>query len=91
MTAGAGQRLQFNATELVVEFQVGVKKAADTKAGIKFWVIELGGGGSRASESIQKVTLTLEPLLDDGGRVRIAAATDDYPLGSDDDCLDSGG
>ncbi len=78
--AGAGEDLNFEAKEVVVEFQVGVTKSVEGKGGIKFWVVELGGGGSRATESVQKVSLKFEPIMKDGTRVKIAGGTDESPL-----------
>jgi hypothetical protein len=83
MTEGEGQRLQFQATGLAVEFQVGVTKTAEGSAGVRFWVFELGGSGSYASESIQKVNLSLQPVLQSGEPVKIAKGTEESPLAAD--------
>jgi hypothetical protein len=83
MREGAGQSIRFEATSLDLEFNVGVKKSSDAKAGIRFWVLELGGGGSYASESIQTVRLSLEPITEKGTRVRITRGTEESPLSSD--------
>ena len=80
MSAGEGQRLQFEPKAIEIEFHVGVTKSAEGKGGVNFWVVELGGGGSYTTESIQKVSLSLEPVLAGGGRVRIAKGTDASPL-----------
>ncbi len=80
---GAGETLRFDATGLELEFQVGVTKAADGKAGVRFWVLELGGGASYSSETIQTVRLSLQPVSQTGGRVRIAGGTDRSPLTHD--------
>jgi hypothetical protein len=80
MSEGEGQRVQFEAKAIEMEFQVGITKSGDVKGGVHFWVLELGGGGAYASESIQKVKLALEPTLTGGGRVKIAKGTDESPL-----------
>jgi hypothetical protein len=59
--------IQFPVAGVQLEFHVGVKKEGEGKAGVKFWVLELGGGGSYARESIQKVTVTLGAPLDRSG------------------------
>lgn len=64
---GRGSDIQFPVTGVSLEFHVGVKKAADGKGGVKFWVLELGGGASYAHESIQKVTVTLGTPVDASG------------------------
>jgi hypothetical protein len=80
MSEGKGQRVQFEATAIDMEFQIGVTKSVEGKTGVHFWVIELGGGGSYTSESIQKVSLSLRPELAGGGGVKIAKGTDESPL-----------
>jgi hypothetical protein len=49
----------FSVDSVELELQVTVKK--EGKGGIKIYVLELGGGGSR--DDVQKVKLTLSPLL----------------------------
>lgn len=80
VSEGADQRIQFAASAIEMEFHVGVTKSAEAKGGIRFWLVELGGGGTYASESIQKVKLSLEPVLAGGGKVTIAKGSDDSPL-----------
>jgi hypothetical protein len=53
--------IQFPMGSVELEFHVGIKKSGEGKAGVKFWVVELGAGGTYAAESIQKVTVKLEP------------------------------
>lgn len=50
----------FSVDSVELELQVTVKK--EGKGGIKIYVLELGGGGSR--DDVQKVKLTLSPLLE---------------------------
>lgn len=72
MTAGTNQAIQFPVGSLQLEFHVGVTKDVNAKAGVNFWVVELGAEGSYTHESIQKVVVTLEPPIDREGRpVRI--------------------
>jgi hypothetical protein len=59
--------VQFPVAGVQLEFHVGVKREADGKAGVRFWVVELGGGGSYARESIQTVTVTLGAPVDRSG------------------------
>jgi Trypsin-co-occurring domain 2 len=62
MRDAAEDEIQFPVGSVQLEFHVGVTKAGEGTAGAKFWVVELGGKGSYAFESIQKVTVNLEPL-----------------------------
>ena len=76
----AGEAIQFPVGPVQLEFHVGVTKTGEGKAGIRAWVIELGGGGSLANESIQKVTITLEPPVNrDGERVLVTRGSDEKP------------
>jgi hypothetical protein len=44
-----------------------VTKTGEGKAGVKFWVVELGGTASYAREEIQTVTVTLGAPVDHNG------------------------
>jgi hypothetical protein len=81
MTSAEDERIQFRADAVELEFQVGVTRSADGRAGIRFWVLELGGGGSHARESIQRVRLSLSPVTAAGGDVKINRGTDQNPMG----------
>jgi hypothetical protein len=80
MAAAEGERIQFQANEIELEFQIGVTRSADGHGGIRFWVLELGGGASLARESIQRVKLSLTPVTVEGGGVKIARSSDENPL-----------
>jgi hypothetical protein len=81
MVAGSDARLRFEARALTVELQVGVTRAAEASGGVKFWVLELGAGASRETQSTQTVTLELAPIMSDGRPAKIAAGTDVDPRG----------
>ena len=80
MSAGEGERIQFEAEAIELEFQVGVTRSAEGRGGLRFWVLELGGGSSHARESIQRVQLSLKPVTSGGGGVKIARGSDESPL-----------
>jgi hypothetical protein len=80
MREADGESLRFQVKSVDLEFNVGVKKMTEGKGGIKFWVLELGGGGTYSSDSIQTVKLSLEPISAGGGRIRIAKTSEDSPL-----------
>ncbi len=63
-----GQEIQFPIRSVQLEFQVGVTWDVEAKGGVKFWVLELGAGGSYTNESVQKVTLNLEAPVDAEGK-----------------------
>ncbi|MEH2146786.1 trypco2 family protein [Nostoc sp.] len=57
----------FSVDQVSLELQVTARK--EGKAGIKVYVVELGGGGSR--DNVQKVTVTLTPLLSKEERIAL--------------------
>src|SRR5437016_6732312 len=72
VAAGADQEIQFPVGSVQLEFQVGVTKDIDAKAGVQFWVIELGAESGYAQETIQKVVVNLEPPISrEGHPIRI--------------------
>ena len=69
---GAAAGFQFPVAGVQLEFHVGVTKTGGGKAGVQFWVVELGGTGSFAREEIQTVTVSLgAPVDHNGDPVRI--------------------
>ena len=72
--------IQFPVEGVQLEFQVGVRKAADGKGGVKFWVVELGGGTSYESESKPTVTVTLGAPVDRAGTpIKVSRRTGQRP------------
>lgn len=81
-TATAGsedQQLRFHVGQIHVEFHVGVKREAGVSGKAKFWVIEAGADGKYAHESIQKVSLTLDPIRRDGTPVLVERSSTERP------------
>jgi hypothetical protein len=56
---------------VTVEFTVMTRKEGEGRAGVRFWVVDAGVGGGRATESTQKVTMQLRPLDISGRPARI--------------------
>lgn len=79
ISEGEGERVQFTAKSVELEFQVGVTRSTEGSGGVRFWVLELGGGKSYGSEAIQRVALSLKPTLESGDDVKIAAEADEGP------------
>jgi hypothetical protein len=75
-----GQEIQFPINSVQLEFQVGVTWETEAKAGVRFWVLELGASGSYANESVQKVTLNLEAPVDlEGKSVKVTRRSREKP------------
>ncbi|MFF0301721.1 trypco2 family protein [Streptomyces sp. NPDC004562] len=58
----AGQEVRFRINSIDLELQVAVEKSAEANAGVRFWVVSLGGkGGSKSAEThVVKLSLTAE-------------------------------
>ncbi len=71
MTDGADAALQFELGPVEMEFLLEVQREAGGKAGVKFWVVSLGGKGAVTSGSTHRVTLSLTPKDRSGRSPRI--------------------
>ncbi len=78
--AATGSEIQFPVGQVTLEFQVGVTRSAEAQGGVRFWVLELGASAGVARESIQTVTIQLDPPVDAAGRpIRVGAASEEKP------------
>lgn len=64
--AAQNEALRFEVGEVIMEFNVEVERSKDGKGGIKFWVVELGGGVGTKDKTIHKVTVPLRTVRRDG-------------------------
>jgi hypothetical protein len=72
----AAEQIQFPVGQVTLQFQVGVTKSGRGAAGVDIWVAEFGAGGEIARETIQTITVVLEPPLDANGRpIKVASAS----------------
>jgi hypothetical protein len=80
VAAGDGEQLRFPVGEITLTFQVGITTSASATGGVKLWVLELGAEGDYSRETIQTVTVTLQPPVDTHGRpVKVADRADRRP------------
>jgi Trypsin-co-occurring domain 2 len=63
--SGAHQRLWFRPTSIELTVQAAVTRTGKGNAGIKWWLVELGGERSTNSATTQTLKLVLEPLAFD--------------------------
>lgn len=63
---GADKDLKFALGPVDLELQLEVSKEAGGEAGIKFWVLSIGGKGGRSSGTTHTVKLTLTPVSESG-------------------------
>jgi hypothetical protein len=66
MAEGSDKELKFRLGPVEMEFAVAVTREAGGEAGVKFWVVSLGGKGTLTSETTHRVTLQLQPLAQSG-------------------------
>ena len=66
VNASHGERLRFEVGEITMEFQIEVERSAEATGGIKFWVVELGTGGTAKDKDVHKVVIPLKPVREDG-------------------------
>ena len=79
MARSDGRKLQFVIGPVQVEFHVTVRREAGGGAKARFWVLEAGAEGKYALETIQKVSLTMEPVTADGSPVRVERGAKERP------------
>jgi hypothetical protein len=68
-TSGQNERLRFKPRPVELTVQVAVTRAGSGRAGIRWWLVELGGEVSRGSAMTQTLKLSLDPVMyDEHGR-----------------------
>jgi hypothetical protein len=78
--AAVDSAVQFPVGQVTLEFQVGVTHNAEAQGGVRFWVLELGASAGVGRESVQKVTIVLEPPVDAEGRpIKVGAGGAEKP------------
>jgi hypothetical protein len=64
--AAGGEALRFEVGQISLEFQVEVERTVEGSGGLKFWVVELGGKGSRSLTNTHTITIPLKPVRQNG-------------------------
>lgn len=59
------ETLQFQVGEIVLEFQVQMEWSVKGESKINFWVVDIGGSGSRNSSTTHSVRIPLKPVTSD--------------------------
>ena len=63
---GEGRRLRFRVSEPIeLTFQAAVTQEGKANAGVKWWLLSLGGEASRGSQVTQTLHLKLAPVMYD--------------------------
>ena len=74
--AGQGQPVQFRSGPVELEFEVAVTSTGGGEAGVRLWVLTLGGKGELEKGTTQRIKVTLQPVNPETGEdARIADAS----------------
>jgi hypothetical protein len=68
----AKESLRFRVDAIDVEVKLGVTKKKGGKAGVKFWVLDIGGDVGAEQQAMQTVRLKLTPDGADGGETFVS-------------------
>lgn len=79
IAASAEEKLRFEVGEMELEFQIAVERVKEGSGGIRFWVVELGGKGSKASTVTHTVKIPLKPVTSDRKPVLTGSSTAPEP------------
>lgn len=61
--------VRFRINSIDLELQVAVEKSAEAKAGVRFWVVSLGGGAGAKSAQTHTIKLSLDAETGEGDPV----------------------
>ncbi len=73
MRASRDEDLQFRLGPVELELGLEVSNEVGTEAGVRFWVVSLGGKGGRKSMATHRVKLILDPVSRTDEQVRIGS------------------
>jgi NTP-dependent ternary system trypsin peptidase co-occuring protein len=80
MAAGVNEPLRFDVGPVELEFTITVQRDAGAKAGVKIWVVEIGGSGGMSHDTVQRIKVTLNPVdVTTGGVARIGDEVEGLP------------
>ena len=63
VAAGDGAALRFDLGDIELELSVAVEKRQEGRAGVRFWVMELGGTADLQHTDTQRIKITLRPRM----------------------------
>jgi hypothetical protein len=76
---GEDDDLRFSLGPIELDLQVTVGREAEGEAGIRFYVVTIGGKGSRSTAVTHTVKLKLDPVAADGETVLVEDAAERRP------------
>jgi hypothetical protein len=75
--ASEGEQIRFQVGDIELEVQFVVEQSKEGKGGLKFWVVEMGGGVTNKDTITHRIKITLKPIGKDGKPV--LTGSDDIP------------
>jgi Trypsin-co-occurring domain 2 len=76
---GKDEEVKFALGPVELELQVQVSKEAGGEAGIAFWLVTIGGRGSRTSGTTHTVKLSLSPVDASGAGLIVSSGVEGRP------------
>jgi len=61
-----GKEIRFEMGEIELEMQVVIEKSKEAKGGVKFWVVEMGGGAAAKDSITHKIKIPFKPIWKNG-------------------------
>jgi hypothetical protein len=71
VVSGGGDVLRFELGPVELEVTVAVERSGQSGGKVRFWVVELGGQGTRDATDTQRIKLVLTPRLVGGEDRRV--------------------
>lgn len=75
--AAEGEQIRFEVGEIELEVQFVVEQSKEGKGGLKFWVVEMGGGTTNKDTITHRIKIPLKPIWKDGKPIQ--TGSDDSP------------
>jgi hypothetical protein len=79
ISAALPEELRFEVGEITLEFKVEVERTGEASAGIKFWVVDVGGKGTQSSGTTHTITIPLKPITRGGQPILTGDQTGKVP------------
>ncbi len=75
----ANEDLKFAIENIEVEAQITASQEDHASGGIKFWVLNAEGGEKLSSQVVHKVKLSMKPMLESGGDLKVSGKVNQRP------------
>jgi Trypsin-co-occurring domain 2 len=75
----SGEEIRFAVGPVQMEFHVCVRREGGASGKARFWVLEAGADSRYSKETIQRVTLTLQAVTEDGEPIHIRRGSAERP------------